>query len=930
MFYSTQILARKGPLGLVWIAAHMDRGLKRSQVYEASIPGTVDVLLSPEAPLALRLSGQLLLGVCRIYSHKVTFLFQDCQNALVKIRLARPEQLAALTKAVAGAKGRRRGGGGAAGADAPVHTLPLESITLPDDLDELQLLAGDNFDLQPGPTLEAMLEELQQGGRPGGARRRRTSMGISLAVSRDTGVQEGCSLGLLFAPSTHFTGAGIGDSADVEMEVFEDAGAPFQFDLEEVEIERLRAAPATEASGGVADLAALLGGELSAGGRTRVGAAIAGGDEDTRSGSPSSGLTVASSRERESAGHSVDRRKSTATVATVAAGGRGALKTSEPRLGELLPDLGLDAGGGGLDLDLAMDLGVSDEQLEDDDAGGATTPVMTPGVSGTRQRIAASAGRAGTGGGAADAAVKSASRSGTAAAAAVARGFSFTAEDIRATMEAADRAAASMDPYDVPRDADVNVIGHEGMAPASSTRPADLQDNGVVQLGPDPEREQKEQRGATPPPVNRDNEGIDAMELDVDDGGAAALPTGEAMHAARTISGAGPPHVGIGAMQRSVSRTMGDAEAEAGMGIEEGNSQARDAADVHTLGPAPSASQGPAGGPPSWAGGQAAGSDGDLQAGGPMISAGAVTSGCSGGGGGGGSAATASVDGDAGATAPTDGEQAAVAVAAVPLPRMLTRRAAAAVAAAEASAAAVAAVTIEPAATAAAAEANAAEHQGASEDQQSSPPQARAPMGRRRGARVAAGRSMKLDQEGLTIPTAQLREWIQDRSEILDQTRLLRPPSSTAAEPTARHHHRHYQQQQTAKRRRVAADGAFVTLMYARAAPDTEGVMGSGHDLLNATEPVAVGSWHLLMQDPAAADPSVAGRHLARQRMSIGAAASLAPSIQALFRVAVGQMAPQYALQMGAAAAAGPMGRARAPSGAAGGAPSDAGGAAIC
>ena len=32
MFYSTQILARKGPLGIVWLAAHMDKGLKRSQV----------------------------------------------------------------------------------------------------------------------------------------------------------------------------------------------------------------------------------------------------------------------------------------------------------------------------------------------------------------------------------------------------------------------------------------------------------------------------------------------------------------------------------------------------------------------------------------------------------------------------------------------------------------------------------------------------------------------------------------------------------------------------------------------------------------------------------------------------------------------------------------------------------------------------------
>lgn len=43
---------------------------------EASIPGTVDVLLNPEAPLALRLSGQLLLGLVRIYARKVAYLLQ--------------------------------------------------------------------------------------------------------------------------------------------------------------------------------------------------------------------------------------------------------------------------------------------------------------------------------------------------------------------------------------------------------------------------------------------------------------------------------------------------------------------------------------------------------------------------------------------------------------------------------------------------------------------------------------------------------------------------------------------------------------------------------------------------------------------------------------------------------------------------------------
>lgn len=44
MFYSTQILAKKGPLGTIWIAAHLDRRLKRSQVFEANIASSVGEL----------------------------------------------------------------------------------------------------------------------------------------------------------------------------------------------------------------------------------------------------------------------------------------------------------------------------------------------------------------------------------------------------------------------------------------------------------------------------------------------------------------------------------------------------------------------------------------------------------------------------------------------------------------------------------------------------------------------------------------------------------------------------------------------------------------------------------------------------------------------------------------------------------------------
>ena len=44
MFYSVQILNKKEPLGIIWIAAHLDRRLKKSQVNDTSIPSSVGAL----------------------------------------------------------------------------------------------------------------------------------------------------------------------------------------------------------------------------------------------------------------------------------------------------------------------------------------------------------------------------------------------------------------------------------------------------------------------------------------------------------------------------------------------------------------------------------------------------------------------------------------------------------------------------------------------------------------------------------------------------------------------------------------------------------------------------------------------------------------------------------------------------------------------
>jgi N terminus of Rad21 / Rec8 like protein len=104
-FYSETILSRRGPLGKVWLAAHMERKLSKTQTLQTDIEQSVgqstiltclyiyatslpDAIMGQEIELmALRLSGQLLLGVVRIYSRKAKYLLDDCNEALLKIKM---------------------------------------------------------------------------------------------------------------------------------------------------------------------------------------------------------------------------------------------------------------------------------------------------------------------------------------------------------------------------------------------------------------------------------------------------------------------------------------------------------------------------------------------------------------------------------------------------------------------------------------------------------------------------------------------------------------------------------------------------------------------------------------------------------------------------------------------------------------------------
>ena len=88
MFYSEALLAKTGPLARVWLAANIERKVTKTGILESNIKKSVDAIVDQaQAPLALRLSGQLLLGVVRIYRRKAGYLLDDCNETLHKIKM---------------------------------------------------------------------------------------------------------------------------------------------------------------------------------------------------------------------------------------------------------------------------------------------------------------------------------------------------------------------------------------------------------------------------------------------------------------------------------------------------------------------------------------------------------------------------------------------------------------------------------------------------------------------------------------------------------------------------------------------------------------------------------------------------------------------------------------------------------------------------
>lgn len=117
MFFSTDLLTKRGPLARVWMASHLSTSTKLSKplLLQTSIPSSVSSILGEALlPMALRLSGQLLLGVTRIYQRKTKYLLDDCNETLTKVKKAFQPGQVDLDDQVGGGEGinLRRGDGG--------------------------------------------------------------------------------------------------------------------------------------------------------------------------------------------------------------------------------------------------------------------------------------------------------------------------------------------------------------------------------------------------------------------------------------------------------------------------------------------------------------------------------------------------------------------------------------------------------------------------------------------------------------------------------------------------------------------------------------------------------------------------------------------------------------------------------------------------
>ncbi|KAF2464897.1 uncharacterized protein BDR25DRAFT_296064 [Lindgomyces ingoldianus] len=93
MFYSHEVLtSRKYGVATVWLVATLGsksnlRKINRKAILDVDVPKACRTIIDPAAPMALRLQGNLLYGVSRVYLQQCGYVLSDAQNAENSMRM---------------------------------------------------------------------------------------------------------------------------------------------------------------------------------------------------------------------------------------------------------------------------------------------------------------------------------------------------------------------------------------------------------------------------------------------------------------------------------------------------------------------------------------------------------------------------------------------------------------------------------------------------------------------------------------------------------------------------------------------------------------------------------------------------------------------------------------------------------------------------
>ncbi|BEJ15168.1 hypothetical protein CspHIS471_0409350 [Cutaneotrichosporon sp. HIS471] len=140
MFFTDELLmAKRGSLGIIWLVSTLgprNKRVNRKALEKVEIRRTCDLIASPPEPLALRLSGQLLVGVVRVYSQNYEHFYSDVQTFDSALRRSIALDFGPIGKLAAGVELDLPGGG----------RTRLELITFTDYAPGLEGYMGIDFE----------------------------------------------------------------------------------------------------------------------------------------------------------------------------------------------------------------------------------------------------------------------------------------------------------------------------------------------------------------------------------------------------------------------------------------------------------------------------------------------------------------------------------------------------------------------------------------------------------------------------------------------------------------------------------------------------------------------------------------------------------------------------------------------------------------